>query len=326
MILAGDVGGTKTNLALIGPDGELGETRSWPSADDSSLGRLVKRFLAETGTDVEVACIGVAGPVRGNVVHATNLPWTVEAGALRAETGIDAIWLINDLEATAYGIDCLGEGQLRVLNEGNPAFDGNRSVIAAGTGLGEAGMYFDGERYWPFASEGGHCSFSPRNELELSLWRFLAAEKRPVPVSWEHVVSGPGLHAIYRFLASTGEHSVPTELKEQLETAKDPSAVISRDGLAGRFEICTKALDLFATLYGAEAGNQALKIMASGGVYLGGGIAPKILPKLEERSFLDALCAKGPMEKVLREFPVAVILEDRCALLGAGEFARRRQG
>ncbi len=324
MILAGDVGGTKTNLALIEPSGNVVTSRSWRSAERDSLGGLVKRFLEETEAKVVSACFGVAGPVRGNIVYATNLPWKVEAGALRAETGIETIWLINDLEATAYGIDRLGPDDLCLLNEGDAAFPGNRSVIAAGTGLGEAGMYWDGRHHWPFASEGGHCTFSPRDDRERALARFLASEKHPVPLSWEHVLSGPGLFAIYRFLRSCDDESEPAELSGLLNKAADPSAVVSEHGLSGRFPICVTALELFVSLYGAEAGNHALKIMASGGVYLGGGIAPKILPKLKSATFFESFVAKGPMEKVLRDFPVHVILDDRCALLGAGEFARRK--
>ena len=320
MILAGDVGGTKTNLAVF--DARLRPVLSgtFSSSERGGLGEIVREFVADAGRGFDRACFGVAGPVIDGRSRITNLPWVVDAKALAAELGIAAVWLLNDLEATAYGIAALKEEELVVLSAGAPGARGNAAIIAAGTGLGEAGMYWDGSGHRPFACEGGHGDFSPRDDLEIELLRYLRA--RMVRVGWERILSGPGLHRIYEFLRDTGRGEEPAWLVERLRV-EDPTAAISGAALEGTSPLCSKALDLFVSLYGAEAGNLALKVMATGGVYVGGGIAPRILERLRGPLFMDAFTAKEPMRDLVASIPVRVILNDRCALLGAARYARR---
>jgi glucokinase len=229
--------------------------------------------------------------------------------------------LINDLEASAYGITALETKDFEVLNQGTHDAHGNRAVISAGTGLGEVGLFWDEREYRPFASEGGHADFAPRNHLEMDLLDYLL--KRHARVSVERVISGQGLFNIYQFLKDTGHGEEPTWLVDQMRH-KDPPAVITENALEGKSSLCTQALDLFVSLYGAEAGNMALKIMATGGVYLGGGIAPKMIAKLREPVFMNAFTAKGRMKPLLQTIPVRVILNPRIALLGAAGYAMRQ--
>lgn len=318
MILAGDVGGTKTNLALF--DASLDEkvSRTYRSGDHAGLAEILRRFVSEAGRGFERACFGVPGPVVDGTCRTTNLPWVVDARELARDLGLRTVSLINDLEANAYGIGVLGAGDIEVLSEGAPGAAGNAALIAAGTGLGEAGLYWDGRRHRPFASEGGHADFAPRNELEIEFLRFLRA--RYGRVSWERVVSGPGLQNIYTFLRDTGRGEEPAWLSARLRE-EDPAAVISRVALEGSSELCAQALEQFVSLYGAEAGNLALKVMARGGVYLGGGIVPRILPRMGSPIFMQSFVDKGRMQALLESMPVRVILNDRCALLGAARHA-----
>jgi glucokinase len=242
----------------------------------------------------------------------------VDAGHLAHELGVKTVDLLNDLEANAYGIAALEANDFVVLNHGAPNASGNAAVIAAGTGLGEAGLYWDGTQHHPFACEGGHADFAPQNELQVELLLYL--RKKFGHVSWERVVSGPGLHNIYGFLRDTGRGEEPAWLVEAMRQ-KDPSAVISQAGLEGRSALCAQALDLFVLLYGAEAGNLALKIMATTGVFVGGGIAPKIIRKLQGPAFMEAFAAKGRFKWLLETIPVRVILNDKTALLGAARYA-----
>jgi glucokinase len=273
---------------------------------------------------VEHAAFGVAGPVIGDRADTPNLPWEVDAGDLaRALRGARA-WLINDLEANTYGLAALGPADLVVLNSGDPTAAGNIAVISAGTGLGEAGAYWDGARHHPFAGEGGHADFAPQDELEAELLLHLR-QKLGGRVSWERVVSGPGLYAIYEFLRDTGRGVEPLWLRDALQQ-EDPSAAVSEAGLSGASELCVKALDLFVAFYGAEAGNLALKFKATGGVYVGGGIAPRIIERLKDRIFMDAFVDKGRLRSMLERIPVRVILNDDAALLGAARYAALRAG
>ncbi len=321
MILAGDIGGTKTNLALFAPrEEELQQVRqsSFRSRDFNTLEEIVQRFLGDSPQHVEAACFGIAGPVREGQVRATNLPWLVDAEQLSQTLGIGQVTLLNDLEATAHGIAVLNPQGYCELNPNAIETNGNAAVIAAGTGLGEAGMFWDGQRHRPFACEGGHADFAPRNEREMELLRFL--QKEFTHVSYERVLSGPGLHSIYRFLRDTGAGTEPSGLAEQLNTA-DPPAVISRFALEQKSELCVEAMDLFVSIYGAEAGNLALKLLSTAGVYVGGGIAPKILDKLRDGAFLEAFLAKGRMRPLLEAMPIRVILDDKAALRGAARCA-----
>jgi glucokinase len=246
------------------------------------------------------------------------LAWVVDARLVAGELGLQAVGLINDLEANAWGIGVLERDDLAVLNAGAPDAEGNQAIISAGTGLGEAGLAWDGTQHRPFATEGGHSDFAPRNHLEMELLDYLLKQFRRV--SYERVVSGPGLLNIYRFLRDTGRGEEPAWLAEKLRD-QDPGAVVSQAALDGKSDLCVQALDLFVSLYGAEAGNLALKLLATGGVYLGGGIAPKIISKLQDSIFLNAFTAKGRLKPLLQAMPVRVILNDRTALLGAARCA-----
>ncbi len=318
MILAGDIGGTKTRLAFFetdGPNLRPSAEATYPSQDYAGLGDILSDFLKAQRQRPARICLGIAGPVRGRQVRTPNLPWIVDADQLEAQLRSGPVVLLNDLEANAHGLGALGPDDLAVLNAGARGATGNAALISAGTGLGEAGLYWDGARHRPFASEGGHADFAPRTALERELDAHLAG--RFGHVSYERVLSGPGLVNVYGFLRQRGGHAdeLPA-LKERLKLT-DEAAAISTAALNGQSELCTQALELFVTIYGAEAGNLALKILATGGVYLGGGIAPKILPKLREPAFLEAFTAKGRMRDLMRDMPVRVVLNDRAALLGA---------
>jgi glucokinase len=324
MILAGDVGGTKTTLALlveVDQRLEAVEKERFASQEYESLDSIVGTFMTYRQREVELACFGIAGPVRDGRSRTTNLPWVVDARALADKLGVPAVELINDLEANAYGIGVLGPEDFAVLHEGNRDAEGNAAIIAAGTGLGEAGLYWDGRHHHPFACEGGHTDFAPRSETEVKLLRLLL--KRFDRVSYERILSGPGLFAIYQFLRDSGEEEEPIWLTEAISQG-DPAAAISRAALSRKNELCVRALDLFVSLYGAEAGNLALKVMASGGIFVGGGIGPKILEKLKDGTFMKAFLAKGRMRPLLEAMPVRVVLNEHTALLGAAHCARLR--
>jgi len=330
--LAGDIGGTKTRLAVVEVSGtqvQIFHEISFPSRDYSTFEELLDDFLSrakcffsprsspiagETGQiQIHHAAFGIAGPVHGKVVKTTNLPWRIDADALQHRFGCPRCTLLNDLEATAYGLPALGENDLFTLQSGAPDASGNAAVIAAGTGLGEAGLFWDGRCHQPFATEGGHASFSPGNELEMALLRHL--QQRHKHVSWERVVSGMGLLSMHEFLCMYRQAEAPQWLVEKMRNG-DAAAAIAKAALSGRDDICVETLNWFVRLYGAEAGNLALKVMSRGGVYLGGGIAPKILPLLQNGAFLDAFLNKGRMRRLLEAIPVKVIMNDRAALFG----------
>lgn len=238
----------------------------------------------------------------------------MDADHLATLFGFEAVALVNDFEANAFGLGALEAKDFIALNEGMPDSEGNTAIISAGTGLGEAGLHFEGQTRRPFASEGGHSDFAPRNELEIELLRYLLPQFHHV--SYERVLSGPGLLNIYKFLRDTRRGEEPAWLAEDMQEA-DPSAVITQAALAGKSEICMRALDLFVSIFGAEAGNLALKLRATGGIFLGSGIAPRIIEKLKSPAFMEAFTAKGRMRALLEAVPVRVILNDMTALLGA---------
>jgi glucokinase len=321
MILAGDVGGTSTRLAFFEKVG--GRLRpvaenTYPSREHRSLLEIVSQFVSAHGLPFECACFGIAGPVKRGRVETPNLAWVVDAKDLARDLGLATVGLFNDLEANAYGVAELEAKDFVVLNEGAPDAVGNAAIISAGTGLGEAGFYWDGRQHHPFACEGGHADFAPRNELEAELLRYLLS--RFERVSYERVLSGPGLHNIYQFLRDTGRGQEQPWMVDEMQR-HGPPAAIARAALEGRSELSANALDLFVSLYGAEAGNLALKIMAAGGVYVGGGIAPKIIEKLKGPAFRRAFTAKGRLQPLLEAIPVRVILNDKTALLGAARYA-----
>lgn len=321
MILGGDIGGTKTRIALYKrQQGRLMQQaeESYASREHAGLEAIVRLFMEQHPTKPRCASFGVAGPVRDGRSETTNLPWLVDAHRLAEMVGVPTAGLINDLEANAYGLIELQPEDFLVLNPGDPDARGNRAIISAGTGLGEAGLFWDGTDYRPFASEGGHASFAPRTDLEEDLSRFLRGSFDHV--SWERVLSGPGLVNIYRFLRETARGEEPAWLRDAMQDG-DPAAAISKAGMEGRCALASDALDLFVSFYGAEAGNLALKVMATGGLFVGGGIAPKILDRMKGGAFTSAFKSKGRMQPLLDAMPVKVVLNDRTALLGAARHA-----
>jgi glucokinase len=323
MILAGDVGGTKVNLALYDfVDGNLKHSRDkqYPAKEYSGLEEIVREFIVSE--KVTAACFGVPGPVRDGKLRLTNLPWTLDSRELAADLKIDYVFLINDLQANGYGIAELSADQIFTLSEGDPRQMGNRALISGGTGLGECFMIWDGRDYVPYPSEGGHTDYAPRNEDEIDLLRFLK-QKYNGRISTERVVSGQGLTNCYEFLREVRGMEEPAWLAQRI-ASEDPNAVITELALAAKSEICEKAVDMFVSAYGAEAGNLALKILSVGGLYVGGGIAPRILEKLKDGTFMKAFADKGRMGNLLVNMPVRVILESGTALMGAAAYAEAR--
>jgi glucokinase len=323
MILAGDVGGTKVHLALFDfTDGDLKHTRDqvFPAKQYAGLEEIVKEFVVSE--KVTAACFGVPGPVRDGRLRLTNLPWTLDSRELARDLGIDYVFLINDLQANGYGIAELGPDQVYTLSEGDSSQVANRGLISAGTGLGEAFLVWDGRDYVPYPSEGGHSDYAPRNEDEIDLLRFLR-QKYNGRISFERVVSGQGLTNIYEFLRDGKGLEEPLWLAERMRQ-EDPNAVITESALKAKSQLCEKTLDMFVSAYGAEAGNLALKVLSVGGLYVGGGIAPRILEKLKDGTFLKAFTDKGRLSQLLVNIPVRVILESRTALIGAAAYAEAR--
>ena len=331
MILAGDIGGTKTALALYDVAGDhLQPVRDarFPSRDHATFREILQRFLGEPGqTQVDAACFGVAGAILDGRVHTTNLPWTIEQATLAEILQCESTFLLNDLEASAYAMPHLPLDELHILNPGISRIDrGHVAVIAAGTGLGEAFLVWDGKDYQPLASEGGHADFAPQSEEEDNLLRYLRA-KFNGHVSYERVLSGPGLFNIYSFLRETRHAPEPGWLKDQLDQPDaDPSRVVSEVGLKRQDDNCATALRLFASIYGAEAGNLALKSYAVGGVYIAGGIAPKIIAALTDGdAFLRGFWSKGRYLHWMKNLPVSIALNPKAPLQGSAYFAWHRQ-
>ncbi len=321
MILAGDIGGTKVNLAsFVVDDGRLTMVSSatFPSRDHASLAEIVRQFIHPLDHPVETACFGVAGPIRNGRVHLTNLSWIIDEEELGRALGFKRVFLMNDLQANAYGIAALQPEDLIELNRGSDASGGNIAIISAGTGLGEAGLHCCGHRFISIASEGGHSDFAPRTDLDIELLRYL--RDRFGQVSWEHVLSGPGFYHIYQFLRDTGRGEEPAWLTEEFKTI-DPPIAITRAGLAERCDLCVQTLDLFVNYYGAEAANLALKFLSTGGLYVGGGIAPKIISRIADGRFMRSFIGQGRMKDLLASIRVRVIMNDKTALLGAARYA-----
>jgi glucokinase len=328
MILAGDVGGTKVHLALYNfANGRLQPLRDqkFPAHEFASLDAVVNQFLVDheqQRAEIVAACFGCPGPVRDGRLKLTNLPWTLDTRELQKSLSIQHIFLINDLEATGYGIPELAPDKIFTLHAGDPNAEGHRGLIAAGTGLGEALMIWDGKRHHPIPSEGGHCDFSARTDREIALLQYLR-KTLAGRVSFERVVSGLGIKNIYAFLRDVEKLDEPQWLKNRM-ASEDPNAVIGQCAEDGSSSICFETMKIFSAAYGAEAGNVALKVLAMGGIYLGGGIAPKILKTLQNGSFTQAFLDKGRLSALLQSIPVRVILDETCALLGAAAFAEAR--
>ena len=322
LILAGDIGGTKTHLALFSLQTNNLKAefeKTFPSQEYSGLEPILQEFFASGKHPIGRASFGIAGPLVDGKVNPPNLEWIVDPLSLAKTLDLPSVSLLNDLEAAAYGIFTLAPEEFLVLNEGVVRRPGNKVLIAAGTGLGETILFDDGKNYYPLASEGGHADFAARNELEIELLRYLIG--RFGRVSYERVISGPGLSNIYDFLEACGELAVPDWFEEKMAAAEDRSVLISQAALAGEPEIAVQALDMFVSSYGAEAGNLALKGKAIGGVYVGGGIAPKILSKLKSGTFMQAFNDKGRYRELVSSIPVHVILNDKAALRGAAYHA-----
>ena len=330
MILAGDVGGTKVHLALYNfAEGKLiqGREEKFPASEYACLDDVVKAFLAkgeERKEDIAASCFGCPGPVKDGRLKLTNLPWMLDARDLQRSLGIEHIFLINDLEANGYGIPELSIDKISTLHAGDPAGVGHRGLISAGTGLGESVLVWDAKlrRHTPLPSEGGHVDFSPRNEREVALRNDLrrALNGR---VSFERVVSGIGIRNVYAFLRDDQKMEEPDWLRERMRT-EDANAVIGTCAEEGSSPICVETMNIFAAAFGAKAGNLGLTLLATGGIYLGGGIAPKILNVMQNGQFNDAFLDKGRMRPILDAIPVRVILDDTCALLGAAAYAENR--
>ncbi len=326
IVLAGDIGGTKSNLGLfevVAGVPRLLRSARYPSADHPGLAPVMEDFLGADAGPVRAACFGVPGPVIENRTDTPNLAWHLDGAALARMIGGHPVVLINDLVATAEGMPLLAESELVTLHPGVPgtAGSGNLALIAAGTGLGMALMPRIGGAWVPVASEGGHMDFAPRDEEEAGLL-FHMKERLGGRVSVERIVSGPGLFEIYEYLRERKNLAESLEVREALRTGADPSQVIGEAALAGGGNpLCERAVEMFISAYGAVAGNLALVGTATGGLYLGGGIAPKLLPRLQAGSFLRAFFDKGRFRSFLEAVPVRVILNDRAALLGAARHA-----
>lgn len=322
MILAGDIGGTKTNLALFDSDDAdfrtASASASYPSREFSSLEHILDRFLAEHPAEVERAGFGIAGPVVDGAVETPNLAWRITERALAERLGVPRVGFVNDLVANALGIPSLGPDQLHTIQEGDATNLGNAALISAGTGCGMAPIIYTGDTPAPIGSEAGHVDFAPRSAIEIGLLEHL--RKRFGRVSYDRVLSGPGLLNIYSYLRDMEYSDEPDWLAAEI-AAGDPGAAISRAALAGSSDLAAKALDTFASVYGAMAGNLALMVVATRGVYIGGGIAPKILKKLEDGRFIEAFRQKGRFAHFMDTIPVRVILDSRTALYGAARVA-----
>ncbi len=320
-ILAGDIGATKTRLGVFGIKGysfyPISE-RDFFSRDYKGLEDVLKEFL-KGDYGIDAACFGIAAPITGDTIMLTNLPWRVDTKKLKRDFSIKKLEVINDLVANAYGISVMRKDDFKILNAGKIRH-GNAALLSAGTGLGEAILFWDGKRYWPSPSEGGHAEFAPRNQLELRLLEYLI--KRFRHVSYERVLSGKGLLHIYQFLREERRFGSEPIWLSKMMSQKDPAAVISDMAKKRRSRLCMKTLEIFCTIYGAAAGNVALHAMALGGIYIGGGIAPKIYWKLEDGTFMKAFKDKGRYSNLLAQIPVKVIMNERTTLLGAAFRAR----
>ncbi len=323
-VLAGDIGGTNARLAIVEVGGPAGarivHEACYPSSTAPGLAPLVIRYLGEAGARPDVACFGIACPVHDGDCEAPNLPWKVNGRALAREIGIPRTTIINDFRAVGYGLHSLSEDEVEVLQQGVAGEHGPVALIGAGTGLGQGYLLWDGSRYVVHPSEGGHADFSPTNALERDLLAFLAKELGRV--SSERILSGAGIAHIYRFLKSAGAAEEQAAVRAEM-AGNDPALVITRHGLAGTDPLSVRTLEVFAAAYGTAAGNLALTVLASGGVYIAGGIAPRIVRQLATGTFMAAFRNKGRLSGVVARMPVRVILSDDVALYGAAEVAAR---
>jgi glucokinase len=321
MILAGEIGATRTRLAAFDKEGsrlKVVVEKTYQSQEHGSLSEIIAAFIQAEGIAVHSACLGVAGPVRRGRSKISNLPWVIDSRDLAKQLKLDSVGMINDLEAYAYGIDGLDSKDFVTLNAGSEDAEGNRAVISARTGLGVAGLYWDGFRHHPFACEGGHSDFAPRNALEMELLAYL--QKKYGRISYERLLSGPGIKNIYDFLRDAHKADEPQWLKDQIGAAPDPPAVISQLAQEGKAAICDQTLSIFVSIYGAETGNCALNFLSTGGIFIGGSVAAKIVPKMKDPVFMESFLDKGRMESLLKEIPVTIVLNDDSGIIGAARY------
>jgi glucokinase len=324
MILAGDIGGTKTNLALyevINGALVIKTQHQFASGEFATFNEVITEFIKITAPNsINAACFGIAGPIIDGNCRTTNLPWDISTTELQKLLKTSSVRLMNDLEATAYGMLYLPQEEFIELNPLARHTEANRAVIAAGTGLGEGMLFYDGQYYHPSGSEGGHCDFAPLTAEQDRLLVWLR-NRHPSHVSFERILSGPGIYTLYEFLKESGFAPEPLAM-QNISEGKDKSALVSECALELKDPLCLKTLQLFAEIYGAEASNLALKTLSLGGVYIGGGIAPKILPILTNEHFMRGFLAKGRFEELLARMPVKISLNAETALLGAAHFAQ----
>jgi len=321
MILAGDIGATRTRLAAFETKGSRLQNvveKIYLNRDQAGLSEMLGGFIRSEGIPVHSACFGVAGPVRAGRCKILNLGWEIESHELAKQLKLPSVGLLNDLEAYAYGTDALESSDFITLSEGSEDAEGNRAVISAQTGLGVAGLYWDGFRHHPFASEGGHTDFAPRTQLQTELLTYL--QKKHGRISYERVVSGMGIRNIYEFLRDEGKEEEPAWLRDQMNAAPDVPALISQLAGQGKAAICDQTFSIFVSVFGAETGNCALKYMTTGGIFIGGSIAAKNVARMKDPAFMQAFLDKGRMESLLKDMPVKIVLNDDCGLIGAARY------
>src|SRR6202043_85354 len=321
MILAGEIGATRTRLAAFETEGNRLKCvveKIYMSQQRDGLSGILAEFIKTEGIPVHSACLGVAGPVRAGRSKISNLPWIIDAKGVAKQLRLNSVGLLNDLEAYAYGIDGLESKDFITLSEGVEEAEGNRAVISAKTGLGMAGLYWDGFRHHPFACEGGHADFAPRNALEMELLAYL--QKKYGRISYERLLSGPGIKNIYDFLRDAHKADEPQWLKDQIAAAADPPALISQLAQEGKAAICDQTLSIFVSIYGAETGNCALNFLSTGGIFIGGSVAAKNVSKMKDPIFMKSFLDKGRMVDLLKEIPVTIVLNDDSGIIGAARY------
>ena len=321
MILAGEIGATRTRLAAFETEGnqlQCAVEKTYMSQQHDGLPGILAHFIKTEGIPVHSACFGVAGPVRAGRSKISNLPWVIDAREIAKQLRLNSVGLLNDLEAYAYGIDGLESKDFITLSEGAEGAEGNRAVISAKTGLGMAGLYWDGFRHHPFACEGGHADFAPRNELQMELLSYL--QKKYGRISCERILSGPGIKNIYDFLRDAHKAEEPEWLRAQMSVAPDPPALISQMALEHKSAICDQTLSIFVSIFGAQTGNCALNFMSTGGIFIGGVIAAKIAPKMKDPVFMESFLDKGRMAAILKDMPVMIVTNDDCGMIGAARY------
>jgi glucokinase len=320
IVLGGDAGGTKVNLAFFEATStgvRMLKSSRYQSGSFPSINNILQQFLSESPeVKPDKICIGVAGPVFEGRVSVTNLPWKLDATEIAGSTGVSQVILLNDLEATAYGVAGLEENDFAILHPGDPEEGGNMSILSPGTGLGEAGLFWDGQLHHPFATEGGHCDFACRNNEDLQLHDFL--RKKYNVVSWESVIAGSGIFSIFQFLCEVRDRRASAAIEDKIKSSKHPSAVVSTAAIEESDQVCVETMRIYLRHLAHECCNLILKMKSTGGLMLAGGIPPKILPLLRSKWFYENLLDCDRMQELVKKVPVRVILNDKAPMIGAG--------